>query len=164
MGSCSEKKRGQWAPTSVQLQGQDQDGTPRLTPSKRTQAASPQIASLNPLVSLTALPTLAPFVLEGSPSDGKANGDKEMVEFLKREKVDVLVACDLGIVQNVSQLSHDLDAQLTLVQEAIDAAARAAGTMFYASSTYGFYGYVFADLGETYDYVYMSAFTWNTSC
>ena len=26
--------------------------------------------------------------------------------------------------------------------------------MFYAAGTYGFYGYVFADLGQSYDYLY----------
>ncbi|WWC71092.1 uncharacterized protein I206_105045 [Kwoniella pini CBS 10737] len=95
----------------------------------RTKAALPQISSLNPLVSLTALETLQPFI-DGSES--------EIVDFLKREKVDVIVACDLP----KSQL------------EAIDEAARKAGSMFYAAGTYGFYGYVFADLGESYEHVY----------
>lgn len=45
--------------------------------------------------------------------------------------------------------------KLTPAQETIDLAARAAGAMFYASTTYGFFGYVFADLGEEYEYVYM---------
>ncbi|WWC62948.1 uncharacterized protein I303_105546 [Kwoniella dejecticola CBS 10117] len=95
----------------------------------RTQAASPQISSLNPLVSLTALETLHPFI-------GGSEG--EIVDLLKREKVDVIVACDLP----KSQL------------ETIDEASRKAGSMFYAAGTYGFHGYVFADLGESYEYVY----------
>ncbi len=41
-----------------------------------------------------------------------------------------------------------------MLQEVIDAAARKAGVVFYAAGTYGFYGYVFADLGEEYEYVY----------
>ncbi|WVW85076.1 hypothetical protein I302_107112 [Kwoniella bestiolae CBS 10118] len=95
----------------------------------RTKAALPQISSLNPLVSLTAFETLSPFV-------GGSEG--EIVDLLKTEKVDVVVACDLP----KSQL------------EVIDEASRKAGTMFYAAGTYGFYGYVFADLGESYEYVY----------
>ncbi|WWC88317.1 uncharacterized protein L201_003225 [Kwoniella dendrophila CBS 6074] len=95
----------------------------------RTKAALPQISSLNPLVSLTALETLSPFI-------GGSEG--EIVDFLKKEKVDVMVACDLP----KSQL------------EIIDSASRKAGTMFYGAVTYGFYGYVFADLGESYEYVY----------
>lgn len=38
-------------------------------------------------------------------------------------------------------------------QEAIDAGARKAGSMFYGAGTYGFYGYVFADLGKEYEFV-----------
>ncbi|OCF37345.1 SUMO activating enzyme [Kwoniella heveanensis BCC8398] len=95
----------------------------------RTKAALHQISSLNPLVSLTAWESLAPFV-------GGSEG--EIVDVLKKEKVDVIVACDLP------------KAQL----ESIDSAARKAGSMFYAAGTYGFYGYVFADLGESYEYVY----------
>ncbi|WVR06645.1 hypothetical protein IAU60_003677 [Kwoniella sp. DSM 27419] len=95
----------------------------------RTQAALPQIGSLNPLVSLTAWESMAPFV---------GGGEAEITELLRREKVDVVVACDLPR----SQL------------ETIDAATRQAGTLFYAAGTYGFYGYVFADLGDSYEYVY----------
>jgi ubiquitin-like 1-activating enzyme E1 A len=39
-------------------------------------------------------------------------------------------------------------------QEKIDEAARKAGTMFYSAGTYGFYGYVFSDLGSSHEYVY----------
>ncbi|WVQ96610.1 hypothetical protein IAU59_003715 [Kwoniella sp. CBS 9459] len=95
----------------------------------RTKAALPQISSLNPLVSLTAWESLAPFV-------GGSEG--EIVGLLKKEKVDVIVACDLPRTQ----------------LETIDSAARKAGSMFYAAGTYGFFGYVFADLGESYEYVY----------
>ncbi|KAK8858899.1 hypothetical protein IAR55_003130 [Kwoniella newhampshirensis] len=94
----------------------------------RTEAALPQIASLNPLVSLTKLDTLEPFV---------GGSEEETVELLKKEKVDVVVACDLT----------------RSLMETIDSAARKAGTMFYGAGTYGFYGYVFADLGESYEYV-----------
>lgn len=38
-------------------------------------------------------------------------------------------------------------------QESIDAAARIAGSKFYGAGSYGFYGYVFADLGSQYDFV-----------
>lgn len=38
-------------------------------------------------------------------------------------------------------------------QVAIDGATRKAGSMFYGTGTYGFYGYVFADLGENFDCV-----------
>ncbi|WWD18792.1 hypothetical protein CI109_103247 [Kwoniella shandongensis] len=98
----------------------------------RTDAALPQIASLNPLVSLTKLDTLSPFV---------GGTEEETVELLKKEKVDVVVALDLSRSQN----------------EIIDSAARTAGTMFYSAGAYGFYGYVFADLGESYEYVVNSS-------
>jgi ubiquitin-like 1-activating enzyme E1 A len=39
-------------------------------------------------------------------------------------------------------------------QETLDTAARASGTMIYATGTYGFYGYAYADLGEKYQFVY----------
>jgi hypothetical protein len=39
-------------------------------------------------------------------------------------------------------------------QETIDSAAREAGTIFYGTGSYGFYGYAFADLGEKYPFVY----------
>lgn len=80
-------------------------------------------------MTLTAFPTLAPFTASDSEVD--------MVAFLQREKVDVVVACDLPVAQ----------------LEAIDSAARAAGSMFYGAGTYGFFGWVFADLGASYDYV-----------
>ncbi|WVQ84401.1 hypothetical protein IAT38_006553 [Cryptococcus sp. DSM 104549] len=93
----------------------------------RTEAALPQIASLNPLVTLDAR-SIEPFV----------GGDEvEMAEVLKKEGVDVVVACDLA--------RKDI--------EVINDAARKAGALFYAAGTYGFDGYVFSDLGETYDYV-----------
>ncbi|WWC96437.1 hypothetical protein V866_003305 [Kwoniella sp. B9012] len=95
----------------------------------RTKAALPQISSLNPLVSLTTLESLSPFV---------GGSESEIVNLLRKEKVDVVVACDLPKTQ----------------LEIIDEASRKAGTMFYAAGTYGFYGYVFADLGESYEYVY----------
>nr|WRH23631.1 ThiF family [Naematelia aurantialba] len=104
---------------------------------ERTAAAAPQIQSLNPLVSLTALPTLAPFVRDPSSSGASVDQEEQMVEFLKREKVDVVVACDMARSQS----------------ETIDQATRKAGTMFYSAGTYGFYGYVFADLGEEYQYL-----------
>jgi ubiquitin-like 1-activating enzyme E1 A len=39
-------------------------------------------------------------------------------------------------------------------QETLDIAAKAAGTMIYATGTYGFYGYAYANLGENYQFVY----------
>ncbi len=76
------------------------------TNSQRTAAALPQIASLNPLVSLTALPTLAPFVRDAS-GGAQVDSKQGMVQFLKREKVDVVVACDLAIDDLVcSRLYH----------------------------------------------------------
>lgn len=44
--------------------------------------------------------------------------------------------------------------KMSSFKETIDAAARAAGSKFYGAGTYGFLGYVFADLGAQYDYVY----------
>ncbi|ORY31798.1 hypothetical protein BCR39DRAFT_80560 [Naematelia encephala] len=107
---------------------------------ERTAAAAPQIQSLNPLVSLSAIPTLAPFVRDPGSSGAAIDEEEQMVEFLKREKVDVVIACDM----------------LTTQTEVIDKATRKAGVMFYAAGTYGFYGYVFADLGEEYQYLLTS--------
>ncbi|GMK59188.1 hypothetical protein CspeluHIS016_0702030 [Cutaneotrichosporon spelunceum] len=96
---------------------------------ERTAAALPQIKSLNPLVEVTALPTLEPFV----------GGDEAaMITFLKREKADVVVACDLSYPQ----------------MEAIDSAAHVAGTKFYGAGTYGFYGFAFADLGTHHSFTH----------
>lgn len=84
-------------------------------------------------MSLTAEPTLAPFVgPEGAPGDRA-----QMAEYLKREGVDVVVACDFARPQ----------------LEAINAAVRDAGSMFFAAGSYGFYGYIFADLGPAYENV-----------
>jgi len=65
---------------------------------QRTTAATPQIQSLNPLVSLTALPTLSPFVRDPTNEENGAKVDRgrEIEEFLKKEKVDVVVGCDLS--------------------------------------------------------------------
>ncbi|CAD6591847.1 MAG: hypothetical protein TREMPRED_000227, partial [Tremellales sp. Tagirdzhanova-0007] len=109
----------------------------------RTTAALPQISSLNPLVSLTALPTLTPFVRDPRTAAAELDQGEEMVDFLKRERVDVVVACDLERAE----------------MEAIDGAARRAGVKFYGAGTYGFYGYVFADLGEGYEYVHTPSST-----
>lgn len=67
---------------------------------QRTTAASPQIASLNPLVSLTALPTLAPFVRDAS-AGATVDTQQEMVDFLRKEHVDVIVACDMTVQEMV---------------------------------------------------------------
>jgi hypothetical protein len=76
---------------------------------KRTTAATPQIQSLNPLVALTALPTLSPFVRDPNNWENGANVDreKEIEEFLKKEGVDVVVGCDLsrGDIVRLSFLS-----------------------------------------------------------
>ncbi|ODN93482.1 SUMO activating enzyme [Cryptococcus wingfieldii CBS 7118] len=92
----------------------------------RTEAALPQIASLNPLVTLSEM-TLESF--QGAEDDVAA--------VLRKEGVNVIVACDLPTTQN----------------ELINAAARKAGSLFYAAGTYGFFGYAFADLGDSYEYV-----------
>jgi hypothetical protein len=38
-------------------------------------------------------------------------------------------------------------------QESVDAAARQARSMFFGAGAYGFYGFIFADHGENYDYI-----------
>lgn len=103
----------------------------------RTASALPQIQSLNPLVSLTAIPTLAPFVRDPESSGAKADDETEMVHFLQRESVDFVVACDMTREEI----------------ERINAAARKAGAGFYAAGSYGFFGYTFADLGDNFEYV-----------
>ncbi|OWZ74866.1 SUMO activating enzyme [Cryptococcus neoformans Bt85] len=92
----------------------------------RTDAALEQIQSLNPLVTLSKM---------GMDSFG--GEEDKIAEILKKEAVDVVVTCDLSVKEN----------------ERIDAAARKASSLFYAAGTYGFTGYVFADLGESYEYV-----------
>ncbi|OXG10971.1 SUMO activating enzyme [Cryptococcus neoformans Tu401-1] len=92
----------------------------------RTDASLGQIQSLNPLVTLSKM---------GMDSFG--GEEDKIAEILKKEAVDVVVTCDLSVKEN----------------ERIDAAARKASSLFYAAGTYGFTGYVFADLGESYEYV-----------
>jgi hypothetical protein len=76
---------------------------------QRTTAATPQIQSLNPLVSITAFPTLSPFIRnsQGAENGAQVDQGKEIEEFLKREKVDVVVGCDLsrGDIVRVTHLS-----------------------------------------------------------
>ena len=67
---------------------------------QRTAAALPQIASLNPLVNLTAIPTLAPFI-RGDDAAAQVDTQTGIVEFLQREKVDVVVASDMSVSQLV---------------------------------------------------------------
>lgn len=92
----------------------------------RTDAALEQIQSLNPLVTLSKI-----------GMDSFEGEEDKVAEILKKEAVDVVVTCDLSVKEN----------------ERIDAAARKASSLFYAAGTYGFTGYVFADLGESYEYV-----------
>jgi ubiquitin-like 1-activating enzyme E1 A len=73
---------------------------------QRVNAAAPQIASLNPLVSLTVLPTLAPFVRDQSAA-AQLDDQQEMAAFLQREKVDVVIACDMTVQQMVSYSFSD---------------------------------------------------------
>nr|ODN89338.1 SUMO activating enzyme [Cryptococcus depauperatus CBS 7855] len=93
----------------------------------RTEAALPQIASLNPLVTLLGI----------EDDIFRTDKEEEAVNMMKREGVDVVVVCDLSVKEN----------------EKINNAARKAGSLFYAASSFGFYGYVFADLGESFEYV-----------
>jgi len=59
---------------------------------------------LNPLVSLTALPTLAPFVRTRSSAGASVDSQQEIVDFLRKEKVDVIVACDMSIQEMVGSV------------------------------------------------------------
>ncbi|WVN90778.1 uncharacterized protein L203_106021 [Cryptococcus depauperatus CBS 7841] len=93
----------------------------------RTEAALPQIASLNPLVTLLGI----------GDDIFRTGKEEEAVNMMKREGVDVVVVCDLSVKEN----------------EKINNAARKAGSLFYAASSFGFYGFVFADLGESFEYV-----------
>ena len=91
-----------WVHQPVQLSGVHADGT------QRSLAAAPQIESLNPLVALTALPTLSPFVRYPAPAAPVVEIKTEMIEFLRREKVDVVVGCDLKRDQIVSMAASRL--------------------------------------------------------
>jgi ubiquitin-like 1-activating enzyme E1 A len=80
-----------------------------------------------------------------------------MLEFLKREKVDVVVACDMTRSEIVRFLPvlwrRVISRGLGLLgQESINAATREANVGLYAAGSYGYYGYVFADLGQ-HDFV-----------
>lgn len=70
-------------------------------------------------------------------ADGAKGDEGKMAEYLRREKVDVVVACDFARPQ----------------LEAINDAVRKAGSMFFSAGSYGFYGYIFADLGPDYENV-----------
>jgi ubiquitin-like 1-activating enzyme E1 A len=110
---------------------------------------------LNPLVSLTAIPTLSPFVRDQTINSAELDDEAEMVAFLKRERVDVVVACDMTRKELVSD-SHPLSYGARAshpYQMKHDGAARKAGAMFYGAGTYGFHGYVFADLGPSFELV-----------
>ena len=58
---------------------------------------------------LTALPTLSPFVRDANSDESGAEVDdqEEMVAFLKREKVDIVVACDMSRKEIVSLFPDD---------------------------------------------------------
>ncbi|KAJ9112722.1 hypothetical protein QFC22_006224 [Naganishia vaughanmartiniae] len=113
---------------------------------KRVTAALPQIKSLNPLVKITPLPTLAPFITSATSSDLSTEqpAEKEtMEEFLKREKVDLVCATDLTM-QEMGR---------------INTACRATNTLFYGAGSYGYLGWIFNDLGEKYEWVTTSQTT-----
>jgi ubiquitin-like 1-activating enzyme E1 A len=65
---------------------------------QRVLAALPQIKSLNPLVTVTPLSTLSPFVAAASGEQPA----ETIEEFLKREKVDLVCATDLAKEEMVS--------------------------------------------------------------
>ena len=96
------------------------------------EAALPQIKSLNPLVTITPLPTLSPFI-----SSSTSTSQETIEDFLKREKVDLVCGTDLD--------------RSTL--ERINSACRATRTSFYGAGSYGYIGYIFADLGSSFEYV-----------
>ncbi|GHJ89431.1 hypothetical protein NliqN6_5833 [Naganishia liquefaciens] len=98
----------------------------------RVEAALPQIKSLNPLVTITPLPTLSPFI-----SSSTSTSQETIEDFLKREKVDLVCGTDLD--------------RSTL--ERINSACRATRTSFYGAGSYGYIGYIFADLGSSFEYV-----------
>ncbi|KAJ9107192.1 hypothetical protein QFC19_002852 [Naganishia cerealis] len=100
---------------------------------KRVTAALPQIKSLNPLVTVTPLPTLSPFVT----SDSAEQSSETIEEFLKREKVDLVCATDLS----EDQMGR------------INQACRATNTLFYGAGSYGYLGYIFNDLGNDFEWV-----------
>ncbi|KAJ9097320.1 hypothetical protein QFC20_006233 [Naganishia adeliensis] len=101
--------------------------------SPRVLAALPQIKSLNPLVTVTPLSTLSPFVV---PASGE-QPTETIEEFLKREKVDLVCATDLA----KEQLSR------------INQACRDTNTLFYGAGSYGYFGYIFNDLGDNFEWV-----------
>ena len=101
MDSSSEKRRARWDRRLVDTQVFSRMST---SDRQRTSAALPQIASLNPLVSLTAIPTLAPFVRDAGEANA-AGAQEDITEFLRKEKVDVVVACDLTIAEMVGDVA-----------------------------------------------------------
>lgn len=99
---------------------------------QRVEAAIPQIRSLNPYVQVQALTSTEPFILP----DGTTNLDV-LTEYIRSEKIDLICTTDLTKDQMIK----------------INEACRRSNTLFYGSGTYGFLGYVFADLGEGYQWV-----------
>lgn len=53
-------------------------------------------------MSLTAIPTLSPFVRDQAINSAELDDEAEMVAFLMRERVDVVVACDMTRKELVS--------------------------------------------------------------
>lgn len=72
---------------------------------QRTEAALPQIKSLNPLVELTSFSTLSPFHRSPTSDMTFADARVAMIELLQREKVDVIVAVGLPNRDMVSESS-----------------------------------------------------------
>ncbi|KAG7530359.1 hypothetical protein FFLO_05075 [Filobasidium floriforme] len=99
---------------------------------KRVEAALPQIQSLNPLVKIDPRPTLSPFQEGGS--------EEEMDAFLRDESVDLVCATDLTKKEMIK----------------LNEACRRTGKLFYGAGSYGFIGYIFADLGQSYEWVMAS--------
>lgn len=78
-------------------------GLAKLIPEQRTTAAALQIASLNPLVSLRMIPTVAPFIRHTEVESVASGSEKVAVDWLRQEGVDVVVGCDLKQDQVVSR-------------------------------------------------------------
>lgn len=65
---------------------------------QRAEVMKPQIVDLNPRVGVSAFSSLEPFVpgSNGAPSTTNGSDTAAMADFLRNERVDVLVACDLA--------------------------------------------------------------------
>ncbi|CDZ97450.1 SMT3/SUMO-activating complex, AOS1/RAD31 component [Phaffia rhodozyma] len=104
---------------------------------KRVTAALPQIQSLNPLVTVTALTATTPFIYHDSAPEDQY---QKIQAYIKEENVDIVCIVEAS-TQDVTNIND---------------ACRQTKTLFYSAATYGLTGYIFSDLGAQYEFAAQS--------